>query len=149
LRLETTVKPPATHITILLVLFALAATFAAAISASSLTGGSRLTATPPAYYAGSDRADTLTGTGANDVLLGRAGNDRLNGRGGNDVLQGGVGNDRLTGGLGRDYIVGGPGNDLLFARDGARDTVFGGPGFDEAWVDRVDVVRNVERVHRP
>ena len=70
LRLETTVKPPATHITILLVLFALAAMFAAAISASSLTGGSRLTATPPAYYAGSDRADTLTGTGANDVLLG-------------------------------------------------------------------------------
>ena len=124
-------KPPATHVTVLLVLFALAATFAAAISASSLTGGSRLTATPPAYYAGSDRADTLTGTGANDVL------------------QGGVGNDRLTGVPGRDYIVGGPGNDLLFARDGARDTVFGGPGFDEAWVDRVDVVKNVERVHRP
>ena len=124
-------KPPRTHLTILLVLFALAATFAAAISASSLTGGSRLTVVPPAYYAGSERGDAMTGTSANDVLLGRGGNDTLNGRGGNDVLQGGIGNDRF------------------FARDSARDTVFGGPGFDEAWVDRVDVVRNVERVHRP
>jgi Ca2+-binding RTX toxin-like protein len=146
---ETTLKPPRTHLTILLVLFALAATFAAAISASSLTGGSRLTVVPPAYYAGSERSDALTGTSANDVLLGRGGNDTLDGRGGNDVLQGGIGNDRLTGGPGRDFLVGGPGNDRFFARDSARDTVFGGPGFDEAWVDRVDVVRNVERVHRP
>jgi hypothetical protein len=27
--------------------------------------------------------------------------------------------------------------------------VNGGPGFDEAWVDRLDVVVSVERVHRP
>jgi Ca2+-binding RTX toxin-like protein len=54
----------------------------------------------------------------------------LYGRGGNDVLRGGTGNDRL------------------YARDGVRDLVNGGPGFDEAWLDRLDVARNVERVHR-
>jgi Ca2+-binding RTX toxin-like protein len=147
--LEATVKPPATPVIALLGVIVLAATFAAAISASSLRSGARLTVVPPAYYAGSDTSDTMTGTGANDVLLGRGGNDKLDGRAGNDVLRGGIGNDRLTGGRGRDYMVGGPGNDMLFARDGERDTVFGGPGFDEAWVDRSDVVRNVERVHRP
>ena len=142
-------KPPTTPLIALVAVFVLAATFAAAIGASSLRSAARLTVVPPAYYAGSDTSDTMIGTNANDVLLGRGGNDKLDGRGGNDVLQGGPGNDRLTGGRGRDYFVGGPGNDMLFARDGERDTVFGGPGFDEAWVDRSDAVRNVERVHRP
>lgn len=147
--MEATVKPLAPHVIVTLSVIAIAAIFATAIGASSLTSGAKLTVVPPAYYAGSDKNDTLVGSGANDVLLGRGGNDSLNGRGGNDVLQGGIGNDRLTGGSGRDYLVGGPGNDFLYARDGERDTVFGSPGFDEAWVDRFDVVKNVERVHRP
>ena len=82
------------------------------------------------------------------MLLGRGGNDTVRGRGGNDVIRGGTGNDRLYGGPGRDLILGEPGNDRLYARDGVRDTLNGGPGFDEAWVDALDVVRNVERVHR-
>lgn len=118
------------------------------IGASLVGSGAKLTVVPPAYYAGTSHADSLTGTNANDVLTGRSGADTLRGRGGNDVLQGGTGNDRLYGGPGRDSLVGGPGNDRLYARDNLRDTVNGGPGFDEAWVDRLDRVRNVERVHR-
>jgi Ca2+-binding RTX toxin-like protein len=119
-------------------------------SAFALTAGGsgQLTVVPPAYYAGTSRSETLTGSNRNDVLLGRGGNDTLRGRGGNDVLRGGTGNDRLYGGPGRDRFFGEAGNDRLYARDGVKDTLNGGPGFDEAWVDSLDVVRNVERVHR-
>ena len=132
---------------IVLAFTALAVT-GAAVAASPLVIGGKLTVVPPAYFVGTSRADTLYGTRGNDVLLGRGGNDTLYGLGGHDVLNGGIGNDRLYGGKGRDTLRGGPGNDRLYARDGQRDIVDGGPGFDEAWVDRFDVVRNVERVHR-
>jgi hypothetical protein len=132
---------------IVIALAALVAT-GAAVAASPLAIGGKLTVVPPAYFVGTARADTLYGTNGNDVLLGRGGNDLLYGRGGNDVLDGGIGNDRLWGGKGRDVLRGGAGNDRLYSRDGVRDVVNGGPGFDEAWVDRFDVVKNVERVYR-
>lgn len=141
-------KPSRTLLVIALAVAGLTGTYVTSTGASLLRSGAALTVVPPAYYTGTSRADTLTGTNANDVLLGRGGNDTLYGRGGNDVLQGGIGNDRLHGGLGLDVEVGGPGNDRLSARDGRRDRVNGGPGFDEAWVDRLDVVVSVERVHR-
>ena len=140
---------PSKTVIISLGVVVLTGTYVTSIGATFLRSGARLTVVPPAYYTGTSGADTLSGTNANDVLLGRGGNDSLYGRSGNDVLQGGIGNDRLYGGLGRDTLVGGPGNDRLSARDGQRDRVNGGPGFDEAWVDRLDVVGNVERVHRP
>jgi Ca2+-binding RTX toxin-like protein len=120
----------------------------AAIAATPLRSGVKLTVTPPAYYVGTSGAETLAGTSENDVLIGRGGPDTLYGRGGNDVLQGGIGNDRLYGGSGRDTLTGGPGNDRLYARDARRDVVNGGPGFDQAWVDQLDQVSNVERVYR-
>ena len=119
----------------------------AALAGPLRTGG-RLTTVPPAYYSGTSRSETSSGSKANDVLLGRGGNDALYGRGGNDLLRGGTGNDRLYGGPGKDVLAGEVGNDRLYARDGVRETVNGGPGFDEAWLDRLDVARNVERVHR-
>jgi len=112
------------------VVLAVVVVAAGAALAGPLRSGGRLTTVPPAFYAGTSRAETISGSKANDVLLGRGGNDVLYGRGGNDVLRGGTGNDRL------------------YARDGVRETVNGGPGFDEAWLDRLDVARNVERVHR-
>jgi hypothetical protein len=118
-----------------------------AASASPLRTGRTLTVVPPAYFVGTDRSDTLYGTPGNDVLLGRAGYDTVYALPGNDVVEGDIGNDRLYGGKGHDVLRGGPGNDRLHARDRTRDVVNGGPGFDEAWVDRLDVVRNVERVH--
>jgi hypothetical protein len=36
-------------------------------------------------------------------------------------------------------------NDTIWAWDGYRDYIDGGPGFDHAWVDKLDVVRRVER----
>lgn len=135
-------------LTLTIVLGVVVATTGAAFALPT-TFGSRLTTVPPAFYAGTSRSETMSGTKANDVLLGRAGNDTLYGRGGNDVLRGGTGNDRLYGGPGRDVLAGEVGNDRLYARDGVRETVNGGPGFDEAWLDRLDVARNVERVHRP
>jgi hypothetical protein len=127
---------------------ALVALTGTAIAASPLRSVARLTVTPPAYYVGTSRSDTLYGTPGNDVLLGRGGNDTVYALPGNDVAEGGIGNDRLYGGKGRDVLRGGAGNDRLFTRDHRRDVVNGGPGFDEAWVDQLDVVRNVERVHR-
>jgi Ca2+-binding RTX toxin-like protein len=132
---------------IAVVLSAAIATAGAAFGAP-LRSGAHLTSVPPAYYMGTSRGETLVGSNRNDVILGRGGNDILKGRRGNDVLRGGIGNDRLYGGPGRDILAGNAGNDRLYARDGQRDTLNGGPGFDEAWVDRLDVVRNVERVHR-
>jgi Ca2+-binding RTX toxin-like protein len=108
----------------------------------------RATVVPPASYVGSSRPDNLRGSDANDVLRGLAGNDRLRGGRGNDVLRGGAGQDRLFGGLGRDALYGERGNDRLSARDGERDLVAGGPGFDQAWVDQNDVAQGVERVYR-
>ena len=43
-------------------------------------------------------------------------------------------------------ICGGGGNDVIFARDGKRDVIDGGPGRDTAYVDKGDVVRHVEKV---
>jgi Ca2+-binding RTX toxin-like protein len=141
-------KSSRTYVLPTLVIVVLTGVFVTAVSASQLRSGARATVVPPAYYVGTGGSDTLRGTNGNDVLLGKGGNDLIYGLGGQDVLQGGTGNDRLFGGLGRDTETGGAGNDKLNARDGKRDTVNGGPGFDEAWVDRLDVVRNVERVHR-
>ena len=142
-------KPSRTYLIVALAVVVLAGTYVTTIGASLLGSGAKLTVVPPAYYVGTSADEVLYGTKANDVLLGRGGNDTIYALPGNDVLQGGIGNDRLYGGLGRDSLVGGPGNDRLYARDGRRDTVDGGGGFDEAWVDRLDVVRNVERVNRP
>ena len=144
LRKGNSMKSPLTVVTVLTVVIATAGVGLA----SPFRSGAKLTVVPPAYYAGTSRSETITGSAANDVLVGLGGNDVLYGKRGNDVIRGGIGNDRLYGGPGRDYMLGEPGNDRLYARDGQRDTVYGGPGFDEAWVDGLDVVRNVERVHR-
>jgi len=131
-----------------LVALLISAAAGVAAGASPFRTNAALTVVPPAYFVGTDRSDTLYGTPHNDVLIGRAGNDTVYALPGNDVVRGGVGNDRLYGGKGHDVLLGGPGNDRLYARDGTRDVVNGGTGFDEAWVDRLDVVKNVELVHR-
>jgi Ca2+-binding RTX toxin-like protein len=70
----------------------------------------------------------------------------IDGLGGNDRVDGGAGNDRLNGGSGHDVLVGGAGNDWIDSKDGAADTVSGGPGVDRAVVDpRLDHVTSVEK----
>jgi hypothetical protein len=107
---------------------------------------------------GTSRSDLLTGTARNDTLRGLTGNDLLNGLAGNDSLFGGPGSDRLLGGAGADTLVGGGGQDQLFggagddkleARDGEKDTIDCGSGYDTVIVDKHDVVnKNCEQVVR-
>jgi RTX calcium-binding nonapeptide repeat (4 copies) len=81
-------------------------------------------------------APCINGTAGHNVLVGTRGNDALCGRGGRDTLRGLGGRDRLFGGRG---------NDTIYARDGVRDFVSGGRGFDRARMDRRDVRRSIER----
>ncbi len=78
-----------------------------------------------------------------------SGDDTLTGGDTPDEIFGGDGNDILNGGGGHDLLDGGPGNDVLQARDGAPDTVFGGPGLDSAVADFGDGIDQVETVDVP
>ena len=89
--------------------------------------------------------DTLNGGDGNDRVFGGRGNDVLRGDRGADRLEGEAGADQLFGGIGRDSMLGGPGNDRLLARDGYRDVVDGGSGFDVLTIDRFDTAVRVER----
>ena len=115
-------------------------------------------------------ADVIRGLGGNDLVRGGTGNDRIKGglgddrvyagpgndvvegERGNDILRGELGRDRLLGGFGgdrvfggghRDGLFGGSARDLLYARDGNRDRVEGGPGRDCARADSSDDLRSV------
>ena len=78
-----------------------------------------------------------------------AGTTRSTGAAGTTFSEGGTGNDRLYGGTGKRRARRRASATTAFMHVTAvRDTVNGGPGFDEAWVDRLDVAQNVERVHR-
>lgn len=96
--------------------------------------------------AGSNGNNKLVGTRRRDVICGLGGNDTIKGLGGNDKLLGGGGNDTLTGSAGKDAHLGQGGDDLLLAKDGARDTVNGGPGRDAAKADRIDRKISIERL---
>jgi hypothetical protein len=112
----------------------------------------------PNEYAGRDDddlldggpgADVLWGRRGHDVLLGGPGNDRLRGDRGTDRLLGGPGDDFLDGGRYYDRLDGGPGDDAFSARDGFRDTIRCGPGYDRVSADRADTVdRDCELVTR-
>jgi Ca2+-binding RTX toxin-like protein len=116
---------------------------------------------------GTERPDVLTAGGGGDVVFGLGAGDRLDGGSGHDcliggsgddVLRGKAGSDRITGGRGRDRLVGGPavnaydagpGPDGVDARNGKRERIRCGSGFDRAQVDRNDRVRGCERVILP
>jgi Ca2+-binding RTX toxin-like protein len=117
---------------------------------------------------GNARANTLTGEGGKDELRGNAGDDRLVGGGGGGVFTGGGseddtmvgglgddalfgergadrmfgrrGRDRLSAGRGRDEVFAGRGNDRVNSRDGRRDRVRCGAGFDLVLADSLDLL---------
>ncbi len=89
--------------------------------------------------------DLIAGGNGDDRLSGGRGDDLLEGEAGDDVLLGASGDDELAGGPGGDTHAAGPGDDALATRDGRRDAVLGGPGYDRGLVDRrLDFVRGVE-----
>ncbi len=115
---------------------------------------------------GTNAADLLKGSDEAEVIVGFAAADRLRGFGGHDCLIGGTGkdrldgergSDRLTGGAGADFLIdkhdlnafdAGPGNDYVDARNGKRELVLCGSGFDRARTDRKDRVRSCELLNR-
>ena len=102
---------------------------------------------------GTPGSDQLYGSAGDDRILGRGGRDQIGGNAGSDRLYGGEGRDELTGSSGPDILVGGRGGDQLFgdsgadrlfARDGTRDLVVGGRGYDVARTDRRDRIFEVQ-----
>lgn len=92
--------------------------------------------------------DGLSGNAGDDKVRGGTDDDRVFGREGDDGLSGNAGNDLIDGGSGADRLFGREGNDRIFAADGARDTVDCGAGRDTVVADRVDRMRNCEKVSR-
>jgi Ca2+-binding RTX toxin-like protein len=91
--------------------------------------------------------DRLTGNAGNDSMFGGAGADTMNGNDGADLVSGEAGADNMDGGADSDILIGGTesdamfggsGDDFIFAQDGARDSVAGGAGNDQAEMDSVD-----------
>lgn len=81
-----------------------------------------------------------------DTIFGGRGSDYLPGTRCDDVIFGLSGNDTLIGNDGRDLLLGGFGNDRILARDGERDIVRGGRGYDRCVGDTFDVYTSCEAV---
>jgi len=93
--------------------------------------------------------DSLIGTRMGDRLSSLGGADDLYGRAGHDCLFGAGGSDLLDGGTGGDMISAGSGSDRVAARDGRRDSIACGSGWDVVVADRIDAVRGCETVKLP
>lgn len=121
---------------------------AAAAALFLAVGGIGAAVAPDCTIRGTSGRDFLSGTNGPDTICGDGERDYLSGAGGRDRLRGGGGRDTLVGGSGRDRLRGGIGRDQLFAIDGTRDVVIGGPDDDSCFADRFDLVMLCERVSR-
>jgi Ca2+-binding RTX toxin-like protein len=75
--------------------------------------------------AGGGGADFLRGGNGNDVLMGGSSQDAMYGEGGHDRIYG-EGGDEVY----HNHLRGGPGDDYLEGRLGAKDSFYGGSGYD-------------------
>ena len=93
---------------------------------------------------GTEGDDRLWGSAVPESIAGLGGNDSIRGGGGDDVLDGGPGDDVLSGDGGQDLLIGGTGNDWLtgdsWSDAPSVDTLVGGPGDDNYYVDALDIV---------
>lgn len=79
--------------------------------------------------------DEINGDGGDNTIFGDEGRDILFGSNGNDMIDGGPGNDQIYGdGLYYDF----GGSDTINSRDGERDEVSCGLGFDVVTADSLD-----------
>jgi Ca2+-binding RTX toxin-like protein len=92
--------------------------------------------------------DHLYGGLGADQLFGDDGPDELIGDEGDDEIDGGSGEDSLDGGPGADMMLGRTGDDTFFAADGTADSLDGGYGTDDAYIDpALDSVFRIEIIH--
>jgi Ca2+-binding RTX toxin-like protein len=89
---------------------------------------------------GDDGLFTYSGS---DVMAGNGGNDLVYSEDGDDSLFGGDGNDTLQGGLGADFVAGDDGDDLIYIRELSAETVDGGAGTDQLYIDIRDLTSGV------
>jgi len=105
--------------------------------------------------------DSIFANAGDDEVIGGAGSDEIGGGAGNDTLIGGTGFDSIIGDTGQDTLRGGSDNDRLSGVDdplgrfpAERDDIDCGENADGsadddfAAVDRLDTVKNCERVVR-
>lgn len=96
-----------------------------------------------------ERGSSLRGSDGGDRIRGTDGADVIHGSSGGDEIFGGEAADEIYGGLGRDVMLGGRGDDFIEAKDGVRDFVACGAGYDVVSVDEKDfVLRDCEVVYR-
>ena len=88
--------------------------------------------------------ESFVGTQGNDYIYGTDGPNYIDGQGGNDQVRARGGNDVLTGGRGADALFGDAGDDQFFSRDGVKDFLSGGAGYDRRRGDAIDVLNSVE-----
>jgi Ca2+-binding RTX toxin-like protein len=105
----------------------------------------------PNIIKGRKGADLIEGNGRKDTLYGNPGADALYGGYGEDNLYGGGNNDYAQGGYKSDHISTGLGNDAVAAKDGFRDQIYCGSGYDRVYVERIDVLHGCEKKlsHKP
>jgi Ca2+-binding RTX toxin-like protein len=84
-----------------------------------------------------------------EAIEGGADEDTLAGDGSPNTLDGSSGEDFVDGAAGSDTLEGGSSRDTVRARDGDSDRVACGDDRDFAIVDRLDAVKDCERVDRP
>jgi Ca2+-binding RTX toxin-like protein len=111
---------------------------ALAVASGALAGSAGTNG--PDVLVGDKNANWIHGGAGGDAIYGLAGNDVLFGDAGNDQVWGGPGDDIMYGGPGQDTMVGRWGNDRIYVRDGHRDFVHCGAGYDTVIADRVDVI---------
>jgi Ca2+-binding RTX toxin-like protein len=109
--------------------------------------GSDMILLPPTTA--SDGLAGATGDAGNDLLFVAAGGPRDELPPERDEyfawgLYGGAGNDVLFGGINEDFFDAGAGNDVVVSRDGVREEVQCGDGFDVAVVDADDIATACE-----
>lgn len=112
---------------------------AALVMGSAAIAGSSGTSRPD-LLVGDNKANWIHGGAGGDAIYGLGGNDVLFGDAGNDQVWGGPGDDVMYGGPGEDTMVGRWGNDRIYVRDGGRDFVHCGAGFDVVIADNADII---------
>jgi Ca2+-binding RTX toxin-like protein len=116
---------------------------AAMCSVLSLFAGTALAALP--LIVGSDSAEQINGTSNAEEIRGLGGSDEISDGLGADLVYGGMGGDNLIGttsDTSEDRFYGGSGEDIFQPRNvpAVKDMVSCGPGTDNVYADKADVV---------
>jgi acrosin len=84
--------------------------------------------------AGVTSFENVTGGRSNDVLTGNDEDNVLIGGDGDDELYGMGGNDNLYSGSGKNVLSGGDGDDFIWSEANSNNTLYGGDGYDTAYI---------------